>query len=194
MDIKYEMQSFMNNCGGEDLIRYLIKEDGIVNWKTIELQPVVAYSPKHMDSAVIAGIAYWKGTAYEIIVAEQDFNNPVFEEWINYLMEMGHYDTVAHALLDHHKAIVVSSREMAESETKSWEEIVTEVIYGTRKNNFEESIKTDTIIKEIDMLSKIFDALLSSGGSSVVTDYNNSKAQNKKRSPTFDTEWQKRWA
>lgn len=194
MEIEKEMKLFMDNCGGEDLIRYLIKEDGILNWQSIELNPIITYSPKHMENAKIAGIAYWNGINYNIIVSEQDFNNSSFEEWVNYLMEMGEYDSISHALLDHHKAIIVSSKEMAESEEKTWEEIVSEVIYGTRSNNFEELVEQDTIIKEIDMLSKIFDALLSSGGSSVVSDYNSSKQKKHHRTPTFDPAWQKKWA
>ena len=40
MKMPDDLIEMMENCGGEDLLRYLLKEDGMINWETISLYPL----------------------------------------------------------------------------------------------------------------------------------------------------------
>ena len=117
MKMPDDLIEMMENCGGEDLLRYLLKEDGMINWETISLYPIVAYSPPHMDEAILIGIAYWDGVHFNILHSEYEFeDHPIFDNWVKYLMEMGiNYKNEAEALLDHHRAIIAIKRDIKEA-------------------------------------------------------------------------------
>ena len=153
MQINVELDNLIESCGGEDLLRYLIKDDGLENWKTVKFNPIIAYSPKHMDKAVICGIAYWNGKNYKIIHSEDLWAYESLNLWVQSTMISEGHDYEAEALLAHNKALIVTPGELEENEIKSWEKIMMEVIYGFRSNNY---IKANSkeILKDFNLLSK----------------------------------------
>ena len=108
MDIIEELHHLMESCGGEDLIRYLLKEDGVKNWETITLHPIVAYSPNHMNRAIICGIAYWNGFDFQIIHSEESFENANLEELVDSVTISHNFEYGAEALLSMNRAIIAT--------------------------------------------------------------------------------------
>ena len=159
MEVEKALHDMMNNCGGEDLLRYLIKEDGYNNWKTVKLLPIVAYSPSHLDNAIVCGIAYWNGIGYNILHSEFEYESEIFQDWVDYLMEMGEYQTTSEALLDHHRAIIANDIVIKQAENTSWEEVISQVIYGTLSNNFYKATNTTNLSPQFDFLNSLMDAL-----------------------------------
>ncbi|HAI41207.1 MAG TPA: hypothetical protein DCM40_25420, partial [Maribacter sp.] len=99
MDVKEELYHLMESCGGEDLIRYLLKYDGVIDWETITLNPIVAYSPNHMEGAIVCGIAYWNGYDFQIIHSEESFDNNNLQELVNSVSISQNFEFGAEALL-----------------------------------------------------------------------------------------------
>ncbi len=161
MDYKVEMEKIMDACGGEDLLRYLIKEDGVINWDSITINPIVAYSPRHMDRAIMVGCAYRHGNSFHILHSAYDFTeHPKFERWVNYLMEMDEtYEMPAEALLDHNRAIIATEMDIDDAQMTSWEDIVKEVIDGERPNRYDSTSSSPLFDSEHDMADVLFDAL-----------------------------------
>ena len=165
MQIDDEMERAMKSFGGEDLIRYLLKDDGIQNWQTVKFHPIVAYSPLHMDDAELAGIAYWNGAEYSIAYSEDNFLNDRLNEWLEGVMDFENHDTEAQALLSYNMAIIATSNEIDESKNIGWEIIISEVLYGFRSNNYHISKERNNthinnISVDMDLLTSFFDILL----------------------------------
>ena len=166
MQIDDEMAKAMQSFGGEDLIRYLLKDDGVQNWQTVKFHPIITYSPLHMDSAELAGIAYWDGVRYNIAYSEESFLNGRLNEWLEKVMDFENHDSEAEALLSHNVAIIATSKEIDESEMLGWEEIISEVLYGYRSNNYTttnqiKNTNHNNISVDMNLLTSFFDILSS---------------------------------
>lgn len=162
MEIDKEFENLIESCGGEDLLRYLMKDDGVEDWETVKLNPIVAYSPNHMDKAFICGIAYWNQYNYNIIHSDELDDYKPLQNWVFNMMEKHSYQWEAEVLLNHSKAIIVTDIEMKESKRKSWEKIVLEVIYGFRSTNYMTINSTEQFYNNstIDSLTSFFDILM----------------------------------
>lgn len=160
MDIIEELHHLMESCGGEDLIRYLLKEDGVRNWETITLHPIVAYSPNHMDRAIICGIAYWNGFDFQIIHSEESFENANLEELVDSVTMSHNFEFGAEALLSMNRAIIATPEVIKASKRMSWEGIVLEVIYGYRSSNFNKHINSTSKVSDLSSLGNLFDILM----------------------------------
>ncbi len=191
MQVKKEMDDLIESCGGEDLLRYLIKEDGLENWKTVNFNPIVAFSPKHMERAIVCGIAYWDGVNYQIIHSEDLWAYESLSIWVNSIMDYEGHKFEAEALLAHNKALIVTNKELRESEKKSWEKIVMEVVYGFRGNNYSKLNSTE-MLKDFNLLSSFFDILLDVQNYTKLDKINSTKKINK--SLDFPEDWKNKWA
>ena len=161
MKVPHDITEMMKNCGGEDLLRYLLKEDGMINWETISLHPIIAYSPSHMDEAILIGIAYWDGVQFNILHSEYEFEDHlIFDNWVKYLMEMGNnYENEAEALLDHHRAIIAIKRDIQEANKIGWKSLISEVIYGIRPTRYEKTNKITLHSHHNEMVDVLFEAM-----------------------------------
>ena len=163
MDINKDFEELLNDCGGEDLIRYLLKEDGVHNWETVELHPIVVYSPSHMDSAEIGGICYWNGGGFSIVHSECLYESDNLNLWIESIMNKENFEYEVEAFFHMNRAIVATPQVIDYSESKTWERIVLEVMYGYRSNNFNISISNNTKfdgMSSVDSIANFFDILL----------------------------------
>jgi len=190
MQVEDELNNLIEACGGEDLLRYLIKEEGVEDWESVTLNPIIAYSPTHMPKALICGIAYWNGTQYQIIHSEDMWEVDNLNVWLNRTMSMEGFRLEAEALLAHNKAIIVTEKEMGESNNKSWEKIITEVMYGFRPNNYGFKSK-QSINHDFNLLSSFFDILLDVKNSSQLINPN--KSTSERRNLDFPEEWKNEW-
>jgi hypothetical protein len=143
-NLKTEMANLFDSCGGEDLVRWLLKDDGIINWDTIKLYPIIAYSPKHLDCPIAIGFAHKVEGDFRIVHAEFDFDsNPIFQEYVDYLLEMGGYKEPIEALIDHKKALIADDNDIIDGELLGWKTIMNQVIKGVRDNNEDKLIEVD---------------------------------------------------
>lgn len=191
MQIKVELDNLIESCGGEDLLRYLIKDDGLENWQTVELNPIIAYSPKHMEKAIVCGIAYWNGANYQIIHSEDLWAYESLNLWVESTMISEGYNFEVEALLAHNKALIVTQRELKESEKNSWEKIVMEVVYGFRGNNYS-PVNSKEILKDFNLLPSFFDILLDVQNYTSLDNINSTKKI--KKSLDFPEDWKNKWA
>ena len=191
MQIKVELDNLIESCGGEDLLRYLIKDDGLENWQTVELNPIIAYSPKHMEKAIVCGIAYWNGVNYQIIHSEDLWAYESLNSWVNTIMDFEGHHFEVEALLAHNKALIVTKRELKDNEKKSWEKIVMEVVYGFRGNNYSPVNYTE-ILKDFNLRSSFFDILLDVQNYTKLDSVNSTKKI--KKSLDFPEDWKNKWA
>ena len=190
MDIESEMQNLMDACGGEDLIRYLLREDGVFNWETINLHPIVAYEPKHMNKAMVCGIAYWDGLKFNIIHSEEKFGNSTLQEWVNSITISKNYEYSVEALLSLNRAIVVTPQVKNDSERMSWEAIELEVIYGYRSNNYSYYKKEpSSALHHMPNIGNLFDILLG-----VSEGLKTNISSTKKNGIDFSDEFKSEWA
>ena len=190
MNIKEALEIMIESCGGEDLLRYLIKDEGVENWEEVKLNPVVAYSPKYMGGATLCGIAYWNGRQFKIIHSEELMEFELLNRWLNLIMTNEQLDFEAEALLKHNTAIIVTDVEMEDHKSKSWEQIIIEVLYGHRSSNYTSDTNT-SIIKNYNLLESYFDKLLGDRkGEPAKEVYKPAKLQ-----PVLDfpLEWKKKW-
>tara|TARA_R110002020_G_scaffold319988_2_gene536013 strand:- start:188 stop:763 length:576 start_codon:yes stop_codon:yes gene_type:complete len=191
MEIKVELDNLIESCGGEDLLRYLIKDDGLENWQKVELNPIIAYSPKHMEKAIVCGIAYWNGVNYQIIHSEDLWAYESLNLWVQSTMISEGHDYEAEALLAHNKALIVTQKELKDNEKKSWEKIVMEVVYGFRGNNYS-PVNSTEILKDFNLLSSFFDILLDVQNYTRLDNLNSTKKI--KKSLDFPEDWKNKWA
>ena len=197
MELPHDLLKMMENCGGEDLLRYLVKEDGIINWETLPLYPIVAYSPSHMDEAILIGIAYWDGVEFNILHSEYEFEGyPAFDKWVKYLMEMGtDYQNEAEALLDHHRAIIVINRDMKEGMKIGWEALLSEVIYGIRPTRYDNRNKRTKHPKHDEMVDILFEAMFDiQNFDEVMQSYYQNLTPSNSPKDGFSEQWQSDWA
>lgn len=197
MKMPDDLIEMMENCGGEDLLRYLLKEDGMINWETISLYPIVAYSPPHMDEAILIGIAYWDGVHFNILHSEYEFeDHPIFDNWVKYLMEMGiNYKNEAEALLDHHRAIIVIKRDIKEANKIGWEALLSEVIYGIRPTRYEKTNKINLPSHHNEMVDVLFEAMFDiQNFNEVVQSYYQNITPPDISEDGFPEGWQSDWA
>ena len=190
MNIKEELEIMIESCGGEDLLRYLIKDEGVENWEEVKLNPVVAYSPKYMGSATLCGIAYWNGRQFKIIHSEELMEFELLNRWLNLIMANEQLDFEVEALLKHNTAIIVTDVEMEDHKSKSWEQIIIEVLYGHRSSNYTSDTNT-SLTNNFNLLESFFDKLLGNRkDESSEEDY-----QNIGLPPVLDfpLEWKKKW-
>lgn len=190
MNIKEELEIMIESCGGEDLLRYLIKDEGVENWEEVKLNPVVAYSPKYMGSATLCGIAYWNGRQFKIIHSEELMEFELLNRWLNLIMANEQLDFEVEALLKHNTAIIVTDVEMEDHKSKSWEQIIIEVLYGHRSSNYTSDTNT-SLTNNFNLLESFFDKLLGNRKDEPSEeDY-----QNIGLPPVLDfpLEWKKKW-
>jgi len=129
MELNDSLQKFIDSCGGEDLIRYLLKDEGKDNWENLILHPIVAWSPPHIDNPIVVGIS----VEGEVFSSKWDFGEyPDFQNWINYIMEMGKYESPIDALIDHKRAIIPDEEDMMDAELMGWKKVMQQVIDGER--------------------------------------------------------------
>tara|TARA_R110000851_G_scaffold37876_7_gene97567 strand:- start:14463 stop:15071 length:609 start_codon:yes stop_codon:yes gene_type:complete len=190
MQVKEDFDNLIESCGGEDLLRYLIKDEGVENWETVTLNPIIAYSPTHMDSAVICGIAYWNGSKFEIIHSEELWEFDSLNAWLNNTMAREGFRLEAEALLAHNKAIIVTEKEIEENNTKTWEKIITEVVYGFRGNNYGIK-KSKSLNDDFNLLASFFDILLDVKNNSQIM--NDNQSIGRVVDLDFPTEWKNKW-
>ena len=198
MDIKKEMVKVMDSCGGEDLLRYLMKDDGVINWDKLPINPIVAYSPVHLDKAIIIGLAYRHNGKFHIIHSEYEFlNHGKFNEWVEYLMEMDErYENPSQAVLDHRRAIIATEMDIDDAEICSWEEIIREVIDGNRPTRYGDKSYSSAFDSEYDMADVLFDALfgLQQFIEMIMVDDSVELEAEIEDSDDFDEEWKNEWA
>jgi len=197
MEMPDDLIEMMENCGGEDLLRYLLKEDGMINWETIPLYPIVAYSPPHMDGAILIGIAYWDGIQFNILHSECEFeDHPTFDKWVKYLMEMGtNYENEAEALLDHNRAIIAVKRDMKEANKIGWEALLSEVIYGIRPTRYQKTNKINLHTPHNEMIDVLFEAMFDiQNFNEVMQSYHQNLTPPETSENGFPQEWQVDWA
>jgi len=138
------MENLFDSCGGEDLVRWLLKDDGVVNWKTIKIYPIIAYSPKHMDNPIAIGFTHKVEDKFRIIHAEFNFDSqPAFQDYIKYLLDMGNYKEPIEALIDHKRALIADDNDILDGELLGWKTIMNQVIKGIRDNNEHKLIEVD---------------------------------------------------
>jgi len=193
----HDITEMMKNCGGEDLLRYLLKDDGMINWETIPLHPIIAYSPSHMDTAILIGIAYWDGIQFNILHSEYEFEDHlIFDNWVKYLMEMGNnYENEAEALLDHHRAIIAIKRDIQEANKIGWESLISEVIYGIRSTRYEKTNKITLHSHHNEMVDVLFEAMFNIQNFNEVIQSNYQKLTPPNISEDgFSEGWQLDWA
>ena len=143
-NLEEEMVEVLDSCGGEDLLRWLLKDDGIDNWETIELYPIIAYSPSHLDRPIVIGITHMMGDNYRIIHMEYDYSKyPAFERYLNYLLTMGDYEDPIEALLDHKRAILVDDEDINDANLIGWDLVLEQVIDGARDNKEDRVVDFD---------------------------------------------------
>ena len=197
MNLEDEFEKVMESCGGEDLIRYLIKDDGVMNWEVCRISPIVAYSPQHMESPIIIGVAYWHNNEYKIIFSEFEFPQcPQFQEWVDYLMEMEEtYENVSEAVLDHHRAIIATEMDILDAELDSWEDVIWEVINNERPNRYNEEFEHDSIFdSEYDMLDSFFEAVFGVNQFLEIVASIFEGITTNDESKDFNSDWQEEWA
>lgn len=171
MEVKKELNKFLDSCGGEDLIRWLLKDDGYVNWQSMSLMPIVAWSPPHMKEPLIVGVAvkgYPEDTP-EILVSAQEFpKNASFDKWVRYLMERGEYEEPAEALLDHNRAIIASEVDIMDAEMIGWKVVLQEVIDCERNNGIDgdwgPDELTDEMLDEFSLLGGMLEFMMDTLG------------------------------
>lgn len=164
-NIDDEMEEVLDSCGGEHLLRWLLKDDGITNWETIKLYPIVAYMPQYLKGPIVVGITHKIGNQFRVIHVEYDYSNySAFEKYLNYLLEMGDYQDPVEALLDHKKAILVDDEDIQDGLLIGWKRILEQVIAGVRDNKEDNIVNLDYYDELIDKLitnqkSKTFDLM-----------------------------------
>tara|TARA_Y100000310_G_scaffold339555_1_gene432573 strand:- start:4116 stop:4739 length:624 start_codon:yes stop_codon:yes gene_type:complete len=143
-NLKTEMANLFDSCGGEDLVRWLLKDDGVIDWDTIKLYPIIAYSPKHLDNPIAIGFTHKVEGDFRIVHAEFDFDSkPIFQEYVKYLLEMGNYKEPIEALIDHKRALIADDNDILDGELLGWKTIMNQVIKGIRDNNENKLIEVD---------------------------------------------------
>ena len=153
-NIDDKMEQVLDSCGGEDLLRWLLKDDGITNWETIKLYPVVAYMPQYLKEPIVVGITHKIGHEFRVIHVEYDYSNySGFEKYLNYLLEMGDYQDPVEALLDHKKAILVDDDDIQDAFLIGWKVILEQVIAGVRDNKEDNIVNLDYYESSLDNLS-----------------------------------------
>ena len=139
-----EMGDVLDSCGGEDLLRWLLKDDGIANWETIKLYPVLAYTPQYLDNPIVVGITHKIGNDFRILHVEYEYSKyPAFDKYLNYLLEMGNYQDPVEALLDHKRALLVDDEDIQDGMLIGWKKIMNQVIDGARDNKEDRIVDLD---------------------------------------------------
>ena len=194
MNIKKDFEELLNDCGGEDLIRYLLQDDGVSDWETVVLHPIVVYSPSHMDSAEIGGICYWDGVGFSIIHSESLYESDNLNLWIESVMEKENYEYEVEVFFHMNRAIVATPQVIDYSMNKSWERIVLEVMYGYRSSNYNINISATPSsfgdFTSVDSIANFFDILLD------VKENLSSMRVSKsvKNGPEFSDKFKEQWA
>ena len=96
----------------------------------------------------------------------------------------------AEALLAHNKAIIVTEKEIEENNTKTWEQIITEVVYGFRGNNYGIK-KSKSLNDDFNLLASFFDILLDVKNNSQIM--NDNQSIGRVVGLDFPTKWKNKW-
>ena len=203
-NLRNEMDNLFDSCGGEDLVRWLLKDDGVIDWQTIELYPIVAYSPNHLDDPIAIGFTHKVEGDFRIVHAEFDFESrPKFQKYVSYLLKMGGYNEPMEALMDHNRILIADDEDIMDGELLGWKSIMNQVLEGVRNNNQKKLMEVDYYdIKEqmltnseeeifnhfIDLFDKLFMQIVENTKSTPTIDYSNPT------STTYDEDFKEKWA
>ena len=192
MSVERDFAVFIESLGGEDLLRWLMKDDGIKNWSEITLYPIISYHPHLLKKPIVVGVGTLAsdGQCSQILADEWDFEHlPEFQEYVNYLMEMGDYTSPLQALSDHNRAMILNEIDMIDSNERGLTAIMMEVIEGKRANGITDSISfiKDGFEFEHRGIDTFFTFLAE------ILDVSNHSPINFK-DEIFSTTWQTKWA
>ena len=137
MSVERDFEVFIESLGGEDLLRWLMKDDGITDWSEATLYPIISYHPQLLRKPIVVGVGTLAsdGRCSQILADEWDFEHlPEFQDYVDYLMEMGDYTTPLQALSDHNRAMILNEIDMIDSKERGLTAIIMEVIEGKRPN------------------------------------------------------------
>ena len=189
MSVERDFAVFLESMGGEDLLRWLMKTDGIDDWQRVPLYPIVAYSPEHLPKPIVIGVASHAYGWCNIMAQEWDFEHlPSFQDYVDYLVEMGDYNTPVSALQDHNKAMILNEVDMIDAQERGIETVMMEVINGQRPNGFANTEEwehgEDFNTEGIEMLFSFIADILNDAFNPIV------EAQD----DDFNNDWQNSWA
>ena len=118
MSVERDFAVFIESLGGEDLLRWLMMDDGIMDWSDATLYPIISYHPQLLRKPIVVGVGTLTsdGRCSKILADEWDFEHlPEFQDYVDYLMEMGNYNTPLQALSDHNRAMILNEIDMIDS-------------------------------------------------------------------------------
>ena len=195
MSVERDFAVFLESLGGEDLLRWLMKDDGIIDWSEITLYPIISYHPQLLKKPIVVGVGTLTtdGQCSKILADEWDFEHlPEFQEYVDYLMEMGNYETPLQALSDHNRAMILNEIDIIDSKERGLIAIIMEVIEGERPNGLTDSIRFvhDGYEVEYTGMTNI-EAFFTFLGD--ILDVSNHTTFNVK-DEKFSTNWQTKWA
>lgn len=154
-----ELNKFIELCGGEDTVRWIAKCNGLKNWKTTKIHPIIAWNNKYIERPLVVGIAIRVKDNYQIIASIENFKNIDFKEWIDEISDGKSYFDIAKGLLDNKNAIIASETDIIDGEIIGWNYVINQVKEGTRSNGFDK-IENENNKTEFDMDLKEFDELI----------------------------------
>lgn len=191
MSVERDFAVFLESMGGEDLLRWLLKEDGITNWEQVPLYPIVAYSPSHLPKPIVIGVVCPAYGWCNIMAQEWDFEHlPKFQDYIDYLMEMGEYHSPIGALADHNRAMILNEIDMIDANERGIQEVMMEVINSVRPNGFDyftdEDVEGDMDV-DMESLESLFSFL-----ANLFSD--TTKPMIDMQDNDFNHDWQDSWA
>lgn len=187
MELNDSLQKFIDSCGGEDLIRYLLKDEGNDNWENLILHPIVAWSPPHIDEPIVVGIS----VEGEVFSSKWDFNEyPEFQKWIDYIMEMGKYDSPIDALIDHKRALIPDEEDIMDAEMMGWKKVMQQVLDGERISTIMDNEEFTT---ELESFFSIIDHFMTTIGYTNINKNIHHKAESDE-TEDFSNEFKLDWA
>ena len=186
MEMEDSLQKFIDSCGGEDLLRYLLKDEGRDDWEDLTFQPIVAWSPSHIDDPIVVGIS----VEGDVFTSKWDFSEyPELQKWIDYIMKMGKYESPADALIDHKRAIIPDEEDIMDAEMMGWKKVMQQVIDGERVSLI---MDNDEFKDEMESFFGFVEHIMTSLGFTNITGKENLRAESDETedfSDTFKSQW-----
>ena len=186
MSMERDFAVFIESVGGEDLLRWLMRDEGMVNWDVAPLYPIVAYEPKYLTKPIVIGVATKTFDRWDIMAQEWDFEHlHDFQKYVDYLMEMGGYESPLEALLDHNRAIILNEIDLLDAKERGLIILMTEVVNGVRIDEFQN--QNESLNFEVEGLEMFITII-----SNLLDDHNTPKIE--LEDDSFNHVWQKNWA
>lgn len=129
-----ELDKFIEYCGGEETVRWIVRRIGSKNWETTKIHPIVAWNEEYTQSPVIIGIAIKVEDKFQIIASVQKSDVVDYNQWIKSISNEEVYFDVASALLNNNNAIIASETDIIDGEILGWEHVLNQVVENKRSN------------------------------------------------------------